>query len=296
MAWLYNIFDRIRTPSLDARARLDAQAVKMFTESVRKTNASDSDRAWIGQFVGGMRAIEARSVTHLWLETVDSMACLLDDADKMVQELRMAIFVDSDPKVCNVRKIWEDFTRNAIVRNNWNISHWPQRTRWFKLVLSHGQRMERINIQANADYAREMSKIHMWARDLLLEHHVLNLTTTNTVDAMFEGLPNTSLPFVTALAGIVLRMHSQSPTLLSRQLYKRTQTSWPANVAQLETTMHIMALMDGNDLRSSAVFAASMELSTGYSAFLPGYGEHVHAVIHGCIGAQDSDIVLPALD
>ena len=296
MAWLYNIFDRIKMPSARARAQLDARAVEMLTASVTKTNAGDSDRVWLGEFVGGMRAIETRGATRSWLDTVESMTCLLDDTDKMVQALRTALFIDAEPKVCNVRKMWEDFTRNAIVLNDWDISHWPKRTRWFKLALSHGQSMERVNVQASMDYIQRMAQKHTWARDLLLEHRVLNLTTTNTVDVMFEGPPNTSLPFITALAGIVLRMHSQSPTLLSRQLHKKAQSVWPDDVAQLEATMQMVALLDGDDLKDNAMFAASMELSTGYSAYLPGYGERVHAVIHGCIDAQDSDIVLPALD
>lgn len=293
MEWLQRILNHLKEPSAQTHEQLSAGAIKLFTESVKQKNVFGSEKLWLGEFVGSIRAIEERGATHLWLDTVESTLFLLDDTDKIIQSLRTALFVETGPKICNVRKMWESFVHNAIVRNNWDISHWPQRNRWFKLVLSQSWSSKDVGIQNTLNYAKEIANNNVWARDALLEYRVLNLTMTATVDTMFKGVYSTSLPFIIATSGIVLRMYLKTPTPAAILLYQQACAAWPVEIAQLEATMQIVALIDNTPLEVSASIAAHLELGTGYSACLPFYGERIHALINDRILEH---VALPELD
>lgn len=315
MSWFFNIFTRAKAsdaPTVRAEPgseeRMGAspagRAVELFAQCAAKGNAR-SEQVWLKEFVRGMQGIEQSCATRAWLEAVDRQEFCLDATDKGIQGARLALVVDSNkPKIVNVRTLWADFVVVAVVDNEWDMSLWAQRTRWFKIILDYGWKPDTGKRVTSTDkrekalaYVQRTARQHAWARDLLLEYLVLNPSTAQTMQAMFEGHPSSSLHFVTALAGIALRMQHPSPAPLAVQWHQQAHAAWPEEMTQIEATMQVQAMMEGTTLETTARIAASMEIgNNGYSAFLPFFGESIHAVIQHCVSMRTETVALPALD
>ena len=314
MSWFFNIFTRSKASDAPAvraepgrEERMGAspagRAVELFAQCATKGNAR-SEQVWLKKFVRGMQGIEQSCATRAWLEAVDRQEFHLDATDKVIHRAKLGLVVDSKPQVLNVRTLWGDFVVVAVVDNDWDMSLWSQRTRWFKTILNYvwkqdtGKRVTSTQKREKAlAYAQCMARQHAWARDLLLEYLVLNPATAHTMEGMFEGHPSSSVHFVTALAGIALRMQHPHPAPLAVQWHQQAHAVWPEEMTQIEATMQVQAMMEGTTLETTARIAASMEIgNNGYSAFLPFFGESIHAVIQHCVSMRTETVALPALD
>lgn len=302
MPWLDNVLQRIKAPFTPDPVVLDAHAVALFSQAARAPGHDAHEQTWIGQFLSRMRDVQARKAEKTWLYAVEGNDFLLDATDAVIGSLRTALVVDmveplGKPRVLNARLLWSQFVCDAIVEQQWDISRWRNKNRWFSVVLLQAWDSGNEKRLAYQDYIENMGTWHLWARDALLEHRALYIRSTDTLDAMFAGPSTTSLSFVTALATICLRMHQGAPTVGLSRLHRQAHASWPAEMAQLEATMRAQAMMDGTRLEDTARIAKSMELGEkGYSAYFSVFGESVHALIGHHLGRSLDVLELPLLD
>ena len=137
---------------------------------------------------------------------------------------------------------------------------------------------------------------NVWARDALLEYRVLHMGASGTLDGMFYGAPNTSVTFITALTGIVLRTYSRSYSAQDKALYQKALLTWPEAIAQINMTLQMQALIEGTSIEQSAHLSKELEISPqGYSTYLVFFGIDIHKLIHNYVGDVDEALVLPEL-
>lgn len=279
------------------------RAIEAFRHvSVEKydTQVRIAEQIWIGSFLTSMNKLKTANAVELWLRMVDNNNFPLAVVDRTMQSLRTAIAVDSRPRVINVRTEWEKFVCKAVAEHQWDFTDWPDRIRWLRAIVKFGWDNKDDNPmlgQQLLQYVEWLSKKHLWARDCFLEQRILFLPVAKTSGSMFQGEASTSLPFATAMAGIILRTYMPRPSPEAMALYEQAKVAWPHELAQLESTLQIHAAMDNTTLHATASLAHSMESGPmGYSPYLALYGEQVYPILPRYTNRVPDTIELPVLD
>lgn len=302
MPWLDNIFHRIKAPFTPDPAVLDTHAVNLFDQAARAPGHDVQEQAWISSFLSRMHAVQERKAERTWLHAVENHDFLLLATDRRIESLKTALVVDisgpvGKPVVLNVRTLWVQFVRQTVVNHAWDISLWPQRERWLNAILTYAWDAENPHQDKYQAYLEKLATWHIWARDAALEYRALHARGSETLEAMFAGPSNMSVPFITALVTVALRMHQKAPTVAMSRLHRRACTAWPVEMAQIEATMQAYAMMEGTSVAEVASLAKSMEVGEkGYSAYFPFYAKSIHAIVHEHLGQPLDVLELPLLD
>ena len=315
MAWLNTLFQRVQTPFLKAVGskfqretthRANA-SVAMLAQAANAPLTDDNNESrWLNAVLAGLREVQKCQAQRGWLMAVDQGSFPLQSLQHKLRSVRLGLVADIqwgsasgtvEAKMNNVRVTWSKFVAETLASQEWNIAHWPDRTDWFRALLSHAWPDGEPANAALLHYAQTMANREEWARDLLLEFRVLHLKSSETLDVMFQGEFGNSLPFITAVAGISLRMHYKAPTVAAARLHRQALAAWPQEMATLEASLHVQAMLENQTVAEHASLAYAMETSTqGRSAYLPLYGQSIHALARDGLAMNAPDLKLPALD
>jgi hypothetical protein len=297
MPWKNKLTQRIKAILTLDHAALDANAVALFSQAARIPDEGAPGNTWIKNFISCMNNVQSYSAKKAWLDAVESTVFSLDAADKAIQSLKTAVMVDARPKIINVRTLWTAFVSDAVVDYKWDISKWPDRTRWFYVIVNRAWGLQGKDAEHYKRYAEDLAEKNLWARDDLLEYCVLNFRSAQTVDTLFMGQATTSLAFVTAMSTIVLRMHQGIPTVEAAHLHQRAYNAWPDEMAQIEATIQAHTTLEGSCIEDTARKAQSMELGgKGYSAYYIIFGKDIHAYVNQGFRRAYDTIMLPAFE
>ena len=314
MAWLDTLFERVKAPfskgeghgfQQGTSARASA-AVATFAQAACAPLTHDNESLWLNGVLAGLRQVQTCQAQALWLQAVEQGTFPLQSMQHTFGRVRLGLVPEInwgsasgtvDAKMNNVRVTWSTFVAETLAAQEWSIAHWPDRTHWFRALLSHVWPDGKPVNATLLHYAQTMAKKEEWARDLLLEFRVLHLKSSETLDAMFQGPFGKSLPFITAVAGISLRMHQKAPTVAAAHLHRQALAAWPQEMARLEASLDVQALLENKTVAEHAHLAYAMEMSTqGYSPYLPVYGESIHALARDGLAMATPALALPALE
>lgn len=314
MAWFETFLERVKTPFFKGEGHgfqgrtsvLAHAAVSTFAQAANAPLAIDNESSWLNAVLGGLRQVQKCQAQVVWLRAVENGSFPLQSLEHKLRSVRLGLVAEVnwgsasgevDAKMNNVRVTWSKFVAETLAVQEWSIAHWPDRAHWFRSLLSHAWSDGEPANTALLHYAQKVAKQEEWARDLLLEFRVLHLKSSETLDAMFQGPFGQSLPFITAVAAIALRMHQKAPTAAAARLHRQAFAAWPEEMAKLEASLDVQAMLENKTVAEHAGLAHAMETSTqGYSAYLPFYGENIHALARDGLAMRTPPMELPALE
>lgn len=318
-------------------------AVLSFSEIVYTPEQEGAGKAWTMEAMARLRSMRESNAGLLWLTAMQKEPALAAQVKKRFeectpQEAADVLLIGSYQRVRIVvpLKAYEEFVFDAIIKHQWDISEWPERTQWISRMLQHiwfykpiweREFVPEAISSTTLSYLESMAKKHTWVRDELFAFRVLHVWGTREINKMLVGEFGNSLPFITAVAGVCLRRlntrargtgpwrdRREFPEFWKMQeeeLYQHVWAAWPEEMRQMESVLQLHATFEHKELLRDGALAGPMTVedyakcvendirddsSDGYSSFLSKYGESVYALMHSKEAMNTPALELPALD